>query len=129
MSLVDWLSKKQPRIEKSVFGAEFFALKHVMEDLRVICYKFQMMCVPLSGCSYVLGDNMSVIHNTQQPEFILRNKSNSICYHTVCESVSMGDTKTAHISAHDNVSDLLNKVLYGAKRKKFVGKFLYNIYD
>ena len=30
MSLVDCLSKKQPMIETSVFGAEFVALKHVM---------------------------------------------------------------------------------------------------
>ena len=129
MSLVDWLYKKQPTIETSVFGAEFVALKHVMEALLGICYKLLMMGVTLSGCSYVYGDNMSVIRNTQIPESTLRNKSNSIFYHNVCESVAMLDTKTSHISTHDNIYDLLTKVLYGAKRKKFVGKILYDIYD
>ena len=79
-----------------------------------------MMGVTFSVCSYVYGDNMSVIHNTQQPESTLRKKSNSICYHSVSESVSIGDTKTAQIYTHDNSSDLLTKVLYGSKRKKFV---------
>ena len=73
-----------------------------------------MMGVTLSSCYYVYGDNMSVIHRNQRPESTLRNKSNSICYYTVCESVEMGDTKTAHISTHDNLSELLTKVLYGA---------------
>ena len=41
----------------------------------------------------------------------------------------MVETKNAHISAHDNSSDLLTKVLYGAKRKKFVGEIVYDIYD
>ena len=30
MYLVDWMSKKQPTIETSIFGAEFVALKHVV---------------------------------------------------------------------------------------------------
>ena len=41
----------------------------------------------------------------------------------------MGDTNTAHISTHDNGSDILTKVLYGDKRKKFDGEFFYDIYD
>ena len=88
-----------------------------------------MMGGTLSGWSYVYGDNMYVIRNTQQPESNLRKKLNSICYHAVCESVEMGDTKTSHIFTHDNSSNLLTKVLYGAKRKKFIGKILYDIYD
>ena len=59
--------KKQPTVETYFFGTDFVALKHVMEDLRAIFYKLRMMGVPLSGCSYVCGDNMSVIHNIQQP--------------------------------------------------------------
>ena len=87
------------------------------------------MGVTLSGCSYVYGYNMSVIHNTQRPESTLRNKLNSICYHDVCESAAMGDTNTAHISTHDYGSDLLTKVFYWDKRKKSISKILYEIYD
>ena len=72
---------------------------------------------------------MSVIHNTQQPELNLRNKSKSIFYQAVRESVIMGETNTAHISTHDNVSDILTKVVYVAKRRKFVNGIFNGIYD
>ena len=36
ISLVDWMYKKQPTIETSVFGAEFVAFKHVMEAFHII---------------------------------------------------------------------------------------------
>lgn len=38
-AIVDWLSKRQPTIESSIFGAEFDAMKHGMEKLRGLCYK------------------------------------------------------------------------------------------
>ncbi|KAL7530823.1 hypothetical protein ACHAXR_003692 [Thalassiosira sp. AJA248-18] len=74
MALIGWLSKKQPTIETSVFGAEFVALKNVMESLRALRYKLRMMGVPISGPSFTYGDNMSVIHNTQRPESTLKKK-------------------------------------------------------
>ncbi|KAL7425539.1 hypothetical protein ACHAXH_000044 [Discostella pseudostelligera] len=112
-AIVDWLSKKQPTIESSVFGAEFVAMKHGMEKLRGLRYKLRMMGVPISGPSYIFGDNMSVIHNTQRPESVLKKKNNSICYHAIPESVAMGECKTGHIKTEDNLADLLTKVLYG----------------
>ena len=51
ISLVDWMYKRQPTIETSVFDAEFVAFKHVMEAFHIIRYKLRMMGVPLSGCS------------------------------------------------------------------------------
>ena len=100
-----------------------------MEAIRGICYKLRMMGVPFSHYSYVYGDNMSVIQNTQRPESTLRNKSNYICYYAVCDYVAMVETNTAHIYTHDNGYDLLTKVLYGAKRKNIVGKFMHDSYD
>jgi hypothetical protein len=52
-------------------------------------YKLRMMGVALSGPTYVYGDNMSVVHNTQRTESVLKKKSNSICYHAVHESAAM----------------------------------------
>ena len=89
-ALIDWLSKKQATIEGSVFGAEFFATKTVVEALRGIRYKLRMMGVPLTGTTYVYADNMSVIYNTSRPESTMKKKSNSICYHAVRESVASG---------------------------------------
>ena len=64
-ALVMWLSKKQPTIETSVFGAEFVAMKNGMEAIRGLRYKLRMMGVEVDQPTNVYGDNMSVIHNTQ----------------------------------------------------------------
>ena len=114
--LVQWFSKQQATIETSVFRAEFVALKIGMESLRGLCYKLCMMGVGISGPSYIYGDNMLVIHNTQRPESMLKKKSNSICYHTVPESVAMGESLTAHIGTNENVGDFATKILYGQKQ-------------
>ena len=58
-ALAQWMFKKQPTVETSVFGAEFFALKHGMETLRGIQYKPRMMGSDLNGPNLIYGDNMS----------------------------------------------------------------------
>ena len=63
-----WLSKKQPTVETSVFGAEFVVMKHGIETVRGLRYKLRMMGVEVMGPTRVYGDNMSVVHNTQRPE-------------------------------------------------------------
>ena len=77
-ALIDWLSKKQATIKGSVFGAEFVYMKTGVEALRGIRYKLHMMCVPLTGSTYIYGGNMSIVYNTSRPESTLKKKSNSI---------------------------------------------------
>ena len=91
MALITWYSKKQMTVESSVFGAEFVAMKHCVEELRAFRYKLRMMGVPLEGPTYIFGDNMSVINNTSTPELTLKKKSNAICYHALREAVAMGE--------------------------------------
>ena len=59
MALIQWIYKKQPTIETLVFGAEFVAMKHGMETLRILRYKLRMMAVPISGPSYIYGGQYS----------------------------------------------------------------------
>ena len=125
---MDWLSKRQPTIESSVFGTEFVAMKHGMEKLRGLRYKIRMMGMSLTRPSNIYGDNMSMIHNTQQPESTLKKKNNSICYHAIRESVAMGEYLTGHIRMEDNLADLLTKVTYGAKCKRLVQRILRDIF-
>ena len=110
--LIDWLSKKQATIEGSVFGAEFVAINTGVEALRGIRYKMRMMGVPLTGPTYVYGDNMSVIYNTSRPESTLKKKINYICYHAVREAVASGECLTTHCKTGYNYSDIMTKVLY-----------------
>ena len=83
----------------------------------------------IDGPLLIYGDNMLVIHNTQQPESTLKKKRNLIAYHTVQESVAMGESLTGHVRTNDNPANLATKVLYGKKRGDMVLKLLYNIYD
>ena len=129
MALIDWVSKRQPTIETSVFGAEFVAMKHGIEKLRGLRYKLRMMGIPLVGPSYIFGDNKSQVTNSTQPESTLKRKCNSICYHFIRESVAMGESAVTHLWTGHNSSDLMTKVTYGAKRRRLVGGILYDIYD
>ena len=129
MALINWLSQKQPTIESSVFGAEFVAMKLGVKALRGIRYKLRMMGVPIAGPTYVYGDNMSVIHNTQWPESTLKKKNLSICYHAVCKAVAMGEILTSHVRTKNNFSDFMTKVPYGQKWCHLVGSVLLDIYD
>ena len=48
MACIDWVSKRQSKIETLVFGAEFVAMKHGVEKLRGLRYKLRMMGMPLA---------------------------------------------------------------------------------
>ena len=128
-ALVQWFSKKQSTVETSVFGAEFVTMKWDIGALQGLKYKLRMMGIPISGPSYIYGDNMKVIHNTSRPELVLRKKSNSVCYHAVHESVAMGESLVGHIPSKENVADLIMKILYGHKRRYFVSNILYDAHD
>ena len=73
---------------------------------------------------------MSVIHNTQRPESTFRKKSNSIFFHAVRESVTMGESLTGHIPTAENCSELATKIIPGGqKRDHLVVKLLFEIVD
>jgi hypothetical protein len=116
-----WFSNRQPTVESSVFGAEFVAMKNGIETFRGLRYKLRMMGVTLSGPTHVYGDNMSVVHNTQRPESVLKKKSNSICYHAVHESATMGESIIGHVPSVDNPADIFTKVVpCGQKRNHLI---------
>ena len=120
MAQVIFHSKKQTIIESSVFGSEFVAMKTAMESARGLRYKLRMMGVPIAGPTYMYGDNMSVIHNTQRPESMLKKKSNSICYHAVRESVAKDEMLTGHVRTHENVADIATKVLHAGQKRNYL---------
>jgi hypothetical protein len=97
--------------------------------LRGLRYKIHMMGIPLSGSTYIYGDNMSQVTNSSRPESTLKKKFNSICYHAIRESVAMGETLLTHIRTGENLADFLTKTSGGAKRRKLVSGVVHDIYD
>ena len=87
------------------------------------------MGIPLTGPTFIYDDNKSQVTNSTKPECTLKTKYTSICYHTVRESIVMGESLITHIQTHDILSDLMTKVTPGTKCRKLVGGILYDIYD
>jgi hypothetical protein len=96
-----------------------FAMKNGIEACRGLHYKLRIMGVALSGSTFVYGDNMSVVHNTQRPESVLKKNSNSICYHTVRESAAMGESIIGHVPSIDNPADICTKVVPGGQKRNY----------
>jgi hypothetical protein len=117
MALIVWFSNRQPTVESSVFGAEFVAMNNGIESCHGLRYKLIMMGVALSGPTFVYGDSMSVVHNTQWPESVLKKKSNSICYHAVRESAVMGESLIGHVPSVENPADICTNVVPGGKKR------------
>jgi hypothetical protein len=99
-------------------------MKNGIETCRGLRYKLIMMGVALSGPTFVYGDNMSVVHNTQRSEYVLKKKSNSICYHAVRESSAMGDSIIGHVPSVDNPDDIFTKVVPGGKKRNHLIRLL-----
>jgi hypothetical protein len=85
-----------------------------------------MMGIAIAEPTYIYGDNMTVIYNTQRPESTLEKKSNAICCHAVWESVAMGDSLTGHIKSSENPADLATKVMANRQKKAMAGEDLYD---
>ena len=101
-----------------------------MEDLKGLRYKLRMMGIEFNGPSYMYGDNMSVIHNTQRPQSLLKKTSNSICYHAVTEDLSMGECLTGHVFSEQNTADICTKVMSGwVGRDRITRMVVYDLAD
>jgi hypothetical protein len=124
MAPIVWFSKRQPTVESSVFGAEFVAMKNGIETCRGLRYKLIMMGLALSGPTFVYGDNMSVFHNTQRPESVLKKKSNSIFYHVVRGYAAMGESIIGHVPSVDNPADICTKVVPGGQKRNYLIRLL-----
>ena len=75
------------------------------------------MGIPISGPSYIYGDNMSVVTNASKPQSTINKKSNQICYHAVRKAVAMKECLITHIVTGKNITDIGTKILpYGVKR-------------
>jgi hypothetical protein len=119
-----WFSKHQPTVESSMFGAYFVVIKNGIETCVGIPYKLKMMGVPFSVSTYVYGDN------TQRPESVLKNKSKSICYHAVSQSVVMEDSIIGHVPSVENPTYSFTKVVPGGhKRHHLIHILLHDLCD
>jgi hypothetical protein len=130
MAPIVWFSKRHQTVESSVFGAEFVAINYGIETCRGLHYKLRMMSMALSGPTFLYGDSISVVHNTQRPESVLKKKSNSIYYHEVRGSAAMGDSIIGHVLSVDNPAHICTKLVPGGqKRNHLIRLLLHDLFD
>ncbi len=104
-------------------------MKHKIETLRGLRYKIRMMGIPLSGPTYIYGNNKPQVTNSSRLESTLKKKCNSIRYHAIRESVAKGETLLMHIRTGENLADFLTKTTSGTKCRKLVSGVVHDIYD
>ena len=117
--------KKQGSIEASSFGSEFSAMKTAVELVEGLRYKLRMLGCPIDGGTYILADNMSVVHNCSNPASTLKKKSNSIAYHYVRERCAAGVCSISYVNTKENLADAFTKSQTGKVRLELVQKFLF----
>ena len=83
-------------IETPVFGAKFIVMKHIILRSWGDCDQTPHAGdVPLTGPSYINGDNKSQVTNSTRPESTLKKT----CFFSITlrESVAMGESLITHI--------------------------------
>jgi hypothetical protein len=68
-----------------------------------------MLGVPLTGPSWVFGDNLSVITSATIPSGKLQKRHNIWNYHRVPEAQAAGIVNFVHINGKHNPADILTK--------------------
>jgi hypothetical protein len=129
LSPIIWISKNQVTIETSVFGAEFVAMKHGIETLRGLRYKVRMMGIPLTGPSYIYGDNKSQVTNSSRPESTIKKKCNSICYLRSENRSRWVNLLLPTLRQMTTCLTSFTKMTSGAKRRKLVSGVVHDISD
>ncbi len=53
--------------------------------------------IPIDGAIHIYSTSMSGMMNSFKPELVLQNKDNTVCFHTVCQFVVIGESLIANI--------------------------------
>ena len=71
---VIWRSKKQPGVETSTYGSEFYAMKLAAEMAEEIRYKLRSFGIKVEKPTRVYGDNLGVIQSVSREDAALKKK-------------------------------------------------------
>ena len=123
-----WYIKRQNKVEASIFGSEFFALRISTEIIEALRYKLRCFGIPLEGPVEVFCDNMSVVKNSSIPTSALNKRHNSIYFHMVREAQAAGILWVGWIPGEFKLKDLFTKItMPGNTRHTLVDSIFYSI--
>jgi hypothetical protein len=85
---IDWFSKAQPTVETATYGSEFVAARIAVDHIIDLRTTLRYMGVPITGKSFLLGDNESVWKNATIPHSSLKKRHNALSYHRAREAIA-----------------------------------------
>jgi len=91
-------------------------------DLR---YQLRMMGIPITGPTYLFGDNLSVITSDSIPQSPLTKRHNALAYHQGWEAVAAKIILLMHIDGKENPADIMTKFLPHSVFWPFVRPLLF----
>ena len=117
------VSKKQSKVETSIFGVEFVAIKQGIDVLRGTRFMLRLMCIPCQILHIFMG--ISQLH------MILPSLNQCLRRRTIQFVImqSRNQSLWTHIPGSKNVTNPMTKVTFGQRHKYLVGNILYDIHD
>ncbi len=98
-------------METATYGSEFVAARIATEQIVDLRYTLMAMGVPIEECSWLIGDNRSVVTSSTIPHSKLNKRHNALSYHKVRSCVAAGFLKFVYAPGKFNLSDPLTKFL------------------
>jgi hypothetical protein len=106
---MDWYSKKQATVETATYGSEFVAARTCVEQIIHLRNTLQYLGVPVHTCSYMFGDNESVVNSSSIPHAKLHKRHTALSFHRVCEAIAAKYVSFNFMPGSENPADILSK--------------------
>jgi len=105
----DWYCKRQSTVETATYGSEFSAARTAIDQIIEHRLMLRYLGVPITGKTYLFGDNKSVVTSSTVPHSVLSKRHLALSYHRVREAVASGIVVFYHIDGKKNPADILSK--------------------
>ena len=96
-------------METATYGSEFVAARTCVEQIIDLRNTLRYLGVPIHKCSYMFGDNESVVNSSSVPHAKLHKRHTALSFHRVREAVAAGYVSFNHLPGSDNPADILSK--------------------
>ena len=106
---IEWFSKKQATVETATYRSEFVAARTCIEQIIDLRNTLRYLGVSIHKCSYMFGDNESVVNSSSVPHAKLHKHYTALSFHRIQEAVVADYVSFNHLPGSDNLADVLSK--------------------
>ena len=108
---ISWSSKKQRTVARSSTEAEYRSVAATASELRWICSLLTELGITPPTQPVIYCDNVGATNLCANPVFHSRMKHVALDYHFIREQIQGGLLRVSHVSASDQLADVLTKPL------------------